>query len=413
MNTDSTGMNRRGLLRLGGKTGFVLATGQFLTACPAPNPGPGPSTTAGPTTTGGPTTTTTTTSTTTTTVPPGWTGYGPLGAADVNGLRLPSGFTSRVVATTGQTVGSTGYVWPADPDGAATFPRAGGGWIYVANHETSLPNGGVSRLEFDASGTIVAAGRILSGSDRNCAGGATPWGTWLSGEEVSRGKVWECDPTGATPAVARPAMGLFTHEAVAVHPADETLYLTEDRPDGGLYRFLPTAYPDLSAGALEVLTESAGVLSWQVVPDPSAATTSTRLQIASTKRFNGGEGICHLDGAMYFTTKGDNRVWRYVPATNALTVVYDVAASPTPVLSGVDNVTVLPTGDLYVAEDGGDMQIVMLSGTLAQAVVQLDGVAGSEMTGVIFDPSMTRMYVSSQRNPGRTYEISGPWRTAL
>jgi secreted PhoX family phosphatase len=269
----------------------------------------------------------------------------------------------------------------------------------------------VSRIEFDSSGTIIAASRILNGSNLNCAGGATPWGTWLSGEEASRGTVWECDPTGVNAALARPAMGLFTHEAVAVHPASQSLYLTEDRTDGALYRFRPTSYPSLSSGVLEVLTESGLTLSWQTVPDPSAATTATRNQVAGTKRFNGGEGICHHDGSIYFTTKGDNRVWRYTPATNSLSVVYDPLTATSSALTGVDNITVLPTGDLYVAEDGGDMQVVMLAGSLVQPVLQIN-IAGSELTGVCFDPSMTRMYVSSQRNPGTTFEITGPWRSA-
>ncbi|HMT63184.1 MAG TPA: hypothetical protein PKA24_20155, partial [Microthrixaceae bacterium] len=60
-------------------------------------------------------------------------------------------------------------------------------------------------------------------------------------------------------------------------------------------------------------------------------------------------------------------------------------------------------------EDGGDMQVVMISGGVAEPIVQVSGVDGSEMTGVVFDPSGTRMYVTSQRNPGRVYEISGPW----
>ena len=114
-------------------------------------------------------------------------------------------------------------------------------------------------------------------------------------------------------------------------------------------------------------------------------------------------------GYLYFTTKGDNRVWRYEPTTNRLEVLYDIDTSPTPVLSGVDNVTLSASGDLYVCEDGGNMEVVVLTtaGTV-EPFLRMD-IAGSEVTGVAFDPSGTRMYVSSQRNPGTTFEITGPF----
>src|SRR5690606_35438722 len=103
---------------------------------------------------------------------------------------------------------------------------------------------------------------------------------------------------------ARPALGLFQHEAVAVDPDGKRLYLTEDRPDGRLYRFTPDAYPDLGAGTLEAASVEGDTVTWVVVPDPSAATERLAVQVAAdTTAFPGGEGIWFHDGVVYFTSK--------------------------------------------------------------------------------------------------------------
>lgn len=333
--------------------------------------------------------------------------WDPLRPADPNGLRLPDGFSSRVIATSGETVPGTGYIWHGDPDGGACFAQPDGGWIYVSNAENLL--GGASMVRFAADGTIVEARRILSGTIINCAGGATPWGTWLSCEEYFGGHVWECDPTGATPGVKRDAMGTFKHEAAACDPVRRVVYLTEDEGDGCFYRFTPTTWGDLASGLLEVLCETAGTLSWEQVPTPNPAMLdpATRRQVDTARHFDGGEGcVVDQDGKAFFTTKGDNRVWMYDPAANALSVVYDDSTSPTPNLTGVDNITIDRSGMLYVAEDGGNMQIVAVgAGEEAQPFVEITGVSDSEVTGPAFSPDGSRLYFSSQRNPGRTYEV--------
>jgi secreted PhoX family phosphatase len=347
--------------------------------------------------------------------------------ADANGVRLPAGYTSRIVARSSQPVlPEQTFLWHAAPDGGACFAAGDGGWIYVSNSEVTT-TGGAGAIRFDAAGNTIDAYAILQNTSRNCAGGTTPWGSWLSCEEIATGRVWECDPAGKSAAVVRPALGVFNHEAVAVDEKNRQLYLTEDNPDGCLYRFTAEnlgseGHPDLSAGVLEVAVaenhpaaaEDIMQLSWLALPDPQAETQETRHQIPSAMRFNGGEGIAYYNDRVIFSTKGDNRIWSYHTATGQLKVLYDASSSLTPILTGVDNVTVSAAGDIYVAEDGGDLQIVVIDnrGSLS-AIAQLEGHEKSEVTGLAFSPDGKRLYFSSQRGTagvsesGITYEIQG------
>ncbi len=343
----------------------------------------------------------------------GATRYGPLQPADRNGLELPRGFDSRVVARSGQRVAGSAYSWHPAPDGGACFAAPGGGWIYVSNSEV-VPGGGAGALRFAAGGAVVGGYRILSGTRANCAGGATPWGRWLSCEEVDRGYVWDTDPTGASGAVRRDAMGRFKHEAAAVDPDRRVVYLTEDEPDGCFYRFRASRWPDLGAGTLEVLT---GAGTWAPVPDPSGVRTPTRNQVASARRFRGGEGCWYARGSCWFTTKGDNRVWRYDAGEGGLSLTYDDDAAPGAPLTGVDNIVGNAEGELFVAEDGGNMEICVITqhGRVAP-FLRVVGHPRSEVTGPAFSPDGSRLYFSSQRGAGGTsatgitYEVRGPFR---
>lgn len=329
--------------------------------------------------------------------------YGALLTADGRGIQLPPGFTSRVVATSGQIVPGTSYSWHGAPDGGACFPSGDGGWIYVSNSE--LSPGGVGALRFASTGAVANAYRVLSGTARNCAGGSTPWGTWLSCEETSTGLVWETDPFGVNPAVSRPALGAFNHEAAVCDPVRRYVYLTEDAGSGKLRRFRPNTWGDLSSGVLEAAVVSGTTVTW----------TTT---IANGSPFNGGEGLWYADGKVWFTTKGDNRVWELDVAAspNTIRVIYDDNTSPNPVLTGVDNIVGSASGDLFVAEDGGNMELVMIEPSGAVSVfLRVLNQSGSELAGPAFSPNGDRLYFSSQRGgtgSGITYEVTGPFRSS-
>ncbi|MGF0174473.1 alkaline phosphatase PhoX [Streptomyces sp. Marseille-Q5077] len=347
--------------------------------------------------------------------------YGGLLAADANGIMLPTGFTSRVIARSGQTVSGTAYTWHNAPDGGACYAD-GSGWIYVSNSEIN-PSGGASAVKFSSSGTVTGAYRILSSTRQNCAGGKTPWNTWLSCEEVSLGYVYETDPWGVNAAVQRAAMGRFKHEAAAADPVRQVIYLTEDETNGRFYRFIPTTWGNLSSGTLQVMVAGSGTsgsFTWANVPDPDGSPTATRSQVSGSKSFNGGEGCHYASDTVWFTTKGDNRVWQLNLLNNTYELAYDdsLVTNGAAPLTGVDNITGSSSGDLFVAEDGGNMEICIITpNDIVAPFLRITGQSSSEITGPAFSPNGQRLYFSSQRGTtgsssgGITYEVTGPFRT--
>lgn len=388
---------------------------------------------------------------------------GPLQAANADGIQLPAGFTSRVVAVNRQApvASNPTYLWHTDPDGGACFRTDDGGWVYVSNAEVrdasvALPReqaellggfrGGVGALRFDADGNLIDAYPVQTGTTTNCSGGATPWGTWINGEEISDGYMFECSPLrDGGEAVRLDRFGRKAHEMVAVDEDGRAIYHTEDvTGDDRFYRTIfsasawPTgARPDMDQGILQVLQVPAGLEAARAGPTPvnwinavDDGTPQPDVYQAESTIFAGNEGVYYLNGFVFFTTKSDDNIWALDLSAGTVESIYNpadgVIGSPVdetePALAGVDNITMTLDGEMLVVEDGGDMRcMVLLPDRTTIPLLRLPGSPDvTEVTGVAIAPTGDRIYVSSQRaglqgSPaafglgGVTYEITMPF----
>ncbi len=350
---------------------------------------------------------------------------GELQPADENGMRLPPGFTSRVLATSGQALTlsnptrDSDYLWHDSPDGSAVI-ELDDGWAYVSNSEVDEGLGGVGVMRFDPSGALVDAYSVASGTDMNCSGGATPWGTWLSAEEIDLGGVDEADPLGNEPVRRYRSMGVFKHEAIEVDPITFHVYMSEHQREGLFYRFTPSSRDehraDLSSGVLEVaILDNEGGVTWATVPDPEFVSEGpTRFQVPGAAIFPGSEGMAWWDRYVYVMTTGGGNIWEFDVVNDRARIMHTAAELNDDGVSDYDNLTSMCDGTILVTRDSDPLELIAVyrDGS-SRLVLQVEGqLEHGGLTGAAFDPTGTRMYVSSMTGvdgAGITFEVTGPF----
>lgn len=422
-------------------------------------------------------------------------GYGELLPDPKGLLNLPQGFSYKIISQTGQMM-KDGFLVPGNPDGMGTFEGKNGRVIIIRNHELSADNmekgpfgeanklfqkvakqslfdqgkgtlpslGGTTTLVYNpATGEVENEFLSLAGTLRNCAGGVTPWGSWLTCEESTvnagdqggqleqdHGYVFEVPATESSklhPAKPIKEMGRFNHEAVAVDPKTSIVYLTEDRGDGLFYRFIPNVPGKLNKGGkLQALAikgqKSRDTRNWKDLAGPKfpinqgIAVEWIDLEDIDAPKddlrhrgfesgaavFARGEGIWFGDGEVYFacTNGGEisaGQVFRYTPGAKegkkgeaSAPGKLELFAEPNDVeiLKNCDNLAIAPWGDIVLCEDDKHPFVVGITPKGEYYKLAENVGAASEFAGGVFSPDGKTFFINIQ-SAGLTLAITGPW----